>query len=111
MAKKKTRTALVGGKRLNISGPFKGSDKNGGREIYTTYDPKTGKHGSVDAARVDYQKSHGGKEVSKNKEVDHKDNNKSHGGKGNLQLMSKSDNVAKGNKNRHHNPVEKRHGK
>ena len=98
---------------MNISGPFKGSKKNGGREIYTTYDPKTGKHGSVDAARVDYQKSHGGKEVSKNKEVDHKDNKKSNGNTSNLQLMSKSDNVAKGNKHRsknHHDPVEARHG-
>lgn len=102
-AKKRSgKTAIVHGHRVHLSGPFKGSDKNGGREIYTWYDPKTGKRGSVDAARVDYENAHGGKELSKGTDVDHKDNDKEHGSVSNLQPMSHSDNVAKENRHRAH---------
>lgn len=87
------------GRRVNISGPFKGSKANDGREHYTWYDPKTGKRGSVNAARIEHQKSTG-KEVPKGKDVDHKDGNKNNTRKGNLQTMSHSKNVAKGNKER-----------
>lgn len=97
-----TRTATVNGRTVTISGPFKGSKQNGGREIYTWYDKRTGKRGSVNAARIDYEKAHGGKELSKDTDVDHKDNNKSHGGTSNLQTMSHSKNVGKGNKHRKH---------
>lgn len=96
------KTAIVHGRRVNLSGPFKGSAKNGGRKIYTWYDPKTGKRGSVDAARVEYEKAHGGRELSKGTDVDHKDNDKSHDGKGNLQAMSHSKNVAKEDRHRSH---------
>lgn len=83
-------------------GPYKGSAKNGGRPIYVF---KTkGKDGkwhttSSDKARVDHEERTG-KKLKKNQEVDHKDNNKNNDSKGNLRVISKSDNVAKENKRR-----------
>jgi len=83
-------------------GPYKGSDKNGGRPIYVF---KTkGKDGkwkttSSDKARVDHE-TRTGKKLRKDQEVDHKDNNKSNDSKGNLRVISKSKNVAKENKRR-----------
>ena len=95
-----SRTAKVHGKTVTIYGPFKGSRKNGGRKHYTWYDPSTGDRGSVDEAQITWQKAHGGKEVPKGKDVDHKDGDKFHGSAKNLQVMSHSANVAKGNKER-----------
>jgi len=87
------------GKRF---GPYKGSAKNGGREIYVY--KKKGKDGkwhttSSDAARVEY-KEKTGKKLSKKQEVDHKDNNKHNNSSSNLRVLSKSKNVAKENKRR-----------
>jgi hypothetical protein len=81
-------------------GPYKGSKQNGGREIYV-WKVKT-KDGwrteSKNQAREDYESKHG--KLSKDKDVDHKDNNKHNNSKGNLRAMKKSDNVAKENKRR-----------
>jgi len=85
-------------------GPYKGSKENGGRPIYVF---KTkGKDGkwhttSSNKARVDYE-SKTGKKLSRDTDVDHKDNGgrKGHDGQSNLQAMSHSKNVAKENKRR-----------
>lgn len=93
MATKKK--AVAGGK------VYKGSKQNGGREIIVEhYKDKSGKWHttSKNAARAEYEKTHG--KLSKNTDVDHKDNNKSNNSKGNLQAMSHSKNVAKENKHR-----------
>ena len=81
-----------------IYGPYKGSDKNGGRPIYVVGKPD-GTRTSIDKARHDYQKAHGVK-LPKGTDVDHKDNNKKNDSLSNLQAMSKSKNVAKGNQHR-----------
>ena len=82
-------------------GPYHKEAKDGRREIYVTR-TKTA-HGwttqSTDKARADYEDAHHTK-LSKNTDVDHKDNNKGHGALSNLQAMSHSDNVAKENKHR-----------
>ena len=85
-------------------GPYKGSDANGGRPIYVFKRKK--KDGTVvttssNKARIDYEKATG-KTLSKKTDVDHKDNGGRAGrdGKGNLQAMSHSKNVAKENKRR-----------
>lgn len=91
-----------------FSGPFKGSSENGGRKIYTWYDPDTGKRGSMNAARVEYIKSHGGHALDKDTDVDHKDNDKNNDSDSNHQTMSHSANVAKGNQ---HRPHKKHHHK
>ena len=85
-------------------GPYKGSKENGGRPIYV-YKTK-GKDGkwhttSSNKARVDYEEKTG-KKLSKDTDVDHKDNGgrKGHDGIKNLQAMSHSKNVAKENKRR-----------
>ena len=81
-----------------LYGPYKGSDKNGGRPIYVIGKPD-GSRTSTDKARHDYEKAHNVK-LAKGIDVDHKDNNKKNDGIKNLQAMSKSKNVAKGNQNR-----------
>jgi hypothetical protein len=90
--------------RMKIFGPYKGSKQNGGRPIYVFKRKK--KDGTVvttssNKARVDYEKATG-KKLSKKTDVDHKDNGGRAGrdGKGNLQAMSHSKNVAKENKRR-----------
>ena len=87
-----------------IFGPYKGSKANGGRPIYVFKRKK--KDGTVvttssNKARVEYEKATG-KKLSKKTDVDHKDNGGRAGrdGKGNLQAMSHSKNVAKENKRR-----------
>jgi len=83
-------------------GPYKGSAKNKGREIYVF--KKKGKDGkwhttSSDAARVDHE-TRTGKKLRKDQEVDHKDNNRHNNSAKNLRVISKSKNVAKENKRR-----------
>lgn len=85
-------------------GPYKGSKQNGGRPIYVFKRKK--KNGEVvttssNKARVDYEESTG-QSLSRDKEVDHK-NNKGRAGddrKSNLRVVSKSKNVAMENKRR-----------
>lgn len=82
-------------------GPYKGSAQNGGREIYVwkTKTKDGWKTESKNKARADYESEHG-KIKSKNKTVDHKNNNHSDDRKSNLQLMDKGKNTAKENKRR-----------
>lgn len=84
-------------------GPYKGSQQNGGRPIYVYKKKVNGKWvtTSSNKARVDYEDKHHTK-LSKNTDVDHKDNGgrAGHDGQGNLQAMSHSKNVAKENKRR-----------
>ena len=84
-------------------GPYKGSKQNGGRPIYV-YKKKVGDKWvttSSNKARVDYEDKHHTK-LSKDTDVDHKDNGgrKGHDSQSNLQAMSHSKNVAKENKRR-----------
>lgn len=95
----------------SIFGPYKGSKQNGGRPIYVFKRKK--KDGTVvttssNKARVDYEKATG-KTLSRKVDVDHKDNGgrAGHDGKGNLQAMSHSKNVAKENKRRAGKTVKK----
>jgi len=85
------------GKRF---GPYKGSEKNGGRPIYVYKKKVNGewKTTSSDKARVDYESKNG--KLPKGTDVDHKDNNKSNDSKGNLRAMKHGKNVAKENKRR-----------
>ena len=82
-------------------GPYEGSDANGGRPIYV-WKTKT-EHGwkteSKNKAREDYEKKTGRK-LSKDTDVDHKDNNKRNDSKGNLRAMKHGKNVGKENKRR-----------
>jgi hypothetical protein len=84
-------------------GPYKGSKQNGGREIYV-WKVKT-EHGwkteSKNRDREDYEERTGRK-LSKNTDVDHKDNNKNNHSKSNLHTMSHSANVAKEDRHRAH---------
>ena len=89
---------------MKIFGPYKGSKQNGGRPIYVIKRKK--KDGSTETtstnkARLDYKKATG-KKLKKSQEVDHKDNGGRKGKDGirNLQVLSKSKNVAKENKRR-----------
>jgi hypothetical protein len=82
-------------------GPYKGSAANGGRPIYV-YKTK-GKDGkwhttSKNKARADYEDKHG--KLSKDTDIDHKDNNKKNDSKSNLRPMKHGDNVGKENKRR-----------
>jgi hypothetical protein len=84
-----------------VSGPFKGSKQNGGRPIYTVKTKQsdgTWKSSSVNKARADYEKKNG--KLSKDTDVDHKDNNKTNDKKSNLKAVPHSKNVAKENKRR-----------
>jgi len=81
---------------------YKGSKQNGGREIIVEhYKDKSGKWHttSKNAARAQYEKEHG-KLKSKNKTVDHKNNNHSDNRSSNLQVLDKGANTAKENKRR-----------
>ena len=82
-------------------GPYKGSAEHDGRPIYVwKIKAKDGwKTESSDKARVDYEDSHHTK-LSKDTDVDHKDDDKRHDALSNLQAMSHSANVAKENKRR-----------
>ena len=89
---------------MKIFGPYKGSKQNGGRPIYVFKRKKkdgTTVTTSSNKARVEYEKATG-KTLPKSVDVDHKDNGGRAGrdGKGNLQAMSHSKNVAKENKRR-----------
>jgi hypothetical protein len=89
---------------MKIFGPYKGSKQNGGRPIYVFKRKKkdgTTVTTSSNKARVEYEKATG-KTLPKTTDVDHKDNGGRAGrdGKGNLQAMSHSKNVAKENKRR-----------
>lgn len=89
---------------MKIFGPYKGSKQNGGRPIYVFKRKKkdgTTVTTSSNKARVDYEKATG-RTLPKNVDVDHKDNGGRAGrdGRGNLQAMSHSKNVAKENKRR-----------
>ena len=93
-------TVKVGTKRK--FGPYKGSKANGGRPIYvekTKQADGTWKTTSENKARADYEKKHG-KINSKDKTVDHKNNNHSDDRDGNLRVISRSKNTAKENKRR-----------
>ena len=82
-------------------GPYKGSEANGGRSIYV-YKKKVGGKWvttSKNKARADYEDANG-KIKSKNKTVDHKDNNHDNDSKKNLQILDKGANTAKENKRR-----------
>lgn len=91
--------AHVNGHKVRIYGPFEGSEANHGRKHYTYYDPKTGKRGSVNSARIEVQEKTG-KEVPKDKDVDHKNSNIHDESSDNLRVESKKKNIADGNKNR-----------
>ena len=89
---------------MKIFGPYKGSKQNGGRPIYVFKRKKkdgTTVTTSSNKARVEFEKSTG-KTLPRTTDVDHKDNGGRAGrdGKGNLQAMSHSKNVAKENKRR-----------
>jgi HNH endonuclease len=82
-------------------GPYKGSKQKGGRPLYV-YKERVSKGvwktTSKNKARADYEEKHG--KLSKDTDVDHKDNNKKNDSSKNLQAMSHSKNVAKENKRR-----------
>lgn len=82
-------------------GPYKGSDANGGREIYV-YKTK-GKDGkwhttSKNKARADYEAKNG--KLPKSTDVDHKNNNHSDDKASNLRPLAHGKNTAKENKRR-----------
>ena len=82
-------------------GPYKGSDANGGRPIYVYKKKVDGKWvtTSKNKARADYE-SKTGKKLSKNVDVDHKDNNHNNDKSGNLRALPHGKNTAKENKRR-----------
>jgi len=97
---------------MKIFGPYKGSKQNGGRPIYVF--KRKQKDGttvttSSNKARVDFEKATG-KTLSRKTDVDHKDNGgrAGHDGRGNLQAMTHSANVAKENKRRAGKPAVKK---
>ncbi len=90
-----TKMRVYGGK----GGGYSGSKQNGGRKIYSAYNPKTGKKTSVNAASVTWQKSTG-KKPKPGTHIDHKDNNHKNGSAKNLTQMPASKNIGKGNRNR-----------
>ena len=89
---------------MKIFGPYKGSKQNGGRPIFVIKRKKkdgTTETTSTNKARLDYKKATG-KKLTRNQEVDHKDNK---GRKGsdkisNLRVISKKKNVGLENKRR-----------
>jgi hypothetical protein len=82
-------------------GPYKGSEQNGGRPIYVYKKKVDGKWvtTSKNKARADYE-SKTGKKLSKNVDVDHKDNNHSNDSSKNLRPLEHGKNTAKENKRR-----------
>ena len=81
-----------------VYGPFKGSKQNGGRPIYSVVN-SDGSRTTVNKARFDYEKKTG-KKLSRDTDVDHKDNNHSNDSKGNLRALKHGKNTAKENKRR-----------
>lgn len=81
-------------------GPYKGSAQNGGRPIYVwKVKTKDGwKTESKNKAREDYESKHG--KLSKNVDVDHKNNKHSDDRASNLRPLKHGDNTAKENKRR-----------
>jgi len=80
---------------------YKGSKQNGGRKIVVIHykdSSGTWRTTSKNAARHKYEKKHG--KLSKDTDVDHKDNNKDNDSGSNLRAMSHSKNVGKENKRR-----------
>jgi mRNA-degrading endonuclease toxin of MazEF toxin-antitoxin module len=89
---------------MKIFGPYKGSKQNGGRPIFVIKRKKkdgTTETTSTNKARLDYKRATG-KKLTRNQEVDHKDNGGRAGSDSvsNLRVVSKSKNVAKENKRR-----------
>ena len=81
-------------------GPYKGSKANGGRPIYV-YKKKVGGKWvttSKNKARADYESKHG--KLSKDTDVDHKDNNHNNDKGSNLRPPKHGKNTAKENKRR-----------
>jgi len=81
-------------------GPYKGSKANGGRPIYV-YKKKVGGKWvttSKNKARADYESKHG--KLSKDTDVDHKDNNHNNDKGSNLRPLKHGKNTAKENKRR-----------
>jgi len=80
---------------------YTGSKQNGGRKIVVIhYKDSSGKWRttSKNAARHKYEKKHG--KLSRDTDVDHKDNNKNNDSGSNLRAMSHGKNVGKENKRR-----------
>jgi len=93
MAEKKKEVA--GGKE------YRGSKQNGGRKIIVKhFKDSAGKWHttSENAARAKYEKKHG--KLSRNTDVDHKDNNHDNDSARNLRPLSHGKNTAKENKRR-----------
>jgi hypothetical protein len=91
--------------KIKWHGPYKGSKENGGRPIMVGKVKRDGHWETVskNAARKEYEDAHH-TTLSKDTDVDHKDNGgrKGHDALSNLQAMSHSKNVAKENKRRAH---------
>lgn len=101
MAEKKKASKKIPIGTVRKFGPYKGSKQNGGRPIYD-YKEKTADGWtttSKNKARADYEDEHG-KIKSKNKTVDHKDNNHNNDSSSNLQILDKGANTAKENRHR-----------
>lgn len=81
-------------------GPYKGSAQNGGRPIYVYKKKVNGKWvtTSKNKARADYEKDHG--KLSRDTDVDHKNNNHNDDRKSNLHPLKHGKNTAKENKRR-----------
>lgn len=85
-------------KAKKVYGPYKDKSK-GGREKTVIYNPKTQTTSSTNTARYKKEKELG-RSLPKSEDVDHVDNDKKHNGVKNLQVISHSKNVAKGNQHR-----------
>lgn len=83
-----------------VFGPYKGSDRNGGRPMMVIR-KKDGSSTSTSAARDKFEQKTG-KKLPRNVDVHHKDNGgrKGHDSMMNMSTMSHSMNVADGNKRR-----------
>ena len=89
---------------MKIFGPYKGSEKNGGRKIYVIKRKKkdgTTVTTSTNKARLDDKKATGNK-LKRTTDVDHVDNGgrAGHDSISNLKALSHKKNVAKENKRR-----------
>jgi hypothetical protein len=80
--------------KKKVYGPYKGSKQNNGRAIYVI--KKGGKTTSTNRARLDHERATG-KTLPRSVHVDHKDNNKDNNSRSNLQAMTSSKNIGKGN--------------
>jgi len=90
-----TKTKEVAGGKV-----YKGSKQNGGRPIVVKHYKKNGKWHttSENAARNKYQKKHG--KLSRDTDVDHKNNNHDDDSSTNLRPLKHGKNTAKENKRR-----------